>query len=94
MLKILVNSFKKEFDLKNSISYVYLYLSTYTDDFASLNKHYLISVYKTNINYILSRLIANSFEINKSFYISASSNFADLNKFISLLEKILLTKNI
>lgn len=43
MLKILVNSFKREFELKSSISYVYLYLNSYTADFSYSNKNYFWS---------------------------------------------------
>lgn len=92
MLKILINSFKREFELKNSISYVYLYLNSYTIDFSNSNKNYLIAVYKNSINQFLSKLLLNNFEINKHFYVSSSSGLSDLNKFISTLEKVLLNK--
>lgn len=92
MLKILINSFKREFELKNSISYVYLYLSSYTVDFSNLNKNYLISIYKNSISNFLSKLLFTNFEINKHFYVSASNDLSDLNKFIFTLEKVLLNK--
>lgn len=89
MLKILINSFKREFELKNSIAYVYLYLTNYTNDFSFINRNYLISVYKHNINYFLLRLTAYNFDLNKRFFFLSSSNkLAELNKFISNLEKI------
>lgn len=92
MLKILINSFKREFELKSSISYVYLYLSSYTTDFSSINKVYLISVYKNTMNQLLSKLLLSNFEVNKHFYISSSNDLSDLNKFIFSLEKVLLSK--
>lgn len=92
MLKILINSFKREFELKNSISYVYLYLTYYASDFANSNKIYLLSVYKNNISYLLSKLLVNNFDVNKQFYLSSRTDLADLNKFISTLEKVLLNK--
>ena len=92
MLKILVNSFKREFELKNSISYVYLYLNSYADDFSTSNKNYLIAVYKGSVNYFLSKLLLHNFEVNKNFYISNSSSLSDLNKFIFTLEKVLSSK--
>lgn len=92
MLKILVNSFKREFELKNSISYIYLYLNSYSHDFAFSNKNYILSVYKSSMNQFLSKLIQGNFEINKQFYISSSSDLSDLNKFIFTLEKVLSNK--
>lgn len=92
MLKILINSFKREFELKNSISYVYLYLNSYASDFSSINKNYLISVYKSTINQLLSKLLVGSFEINKHFYVASSNDLSDLNKFIFSLEKVLFNK--
>jgi len=92
MLKILINSFKREFELKSSISYVYLYLSSYTADFSSINKVYLVSVYKNTMNQLLSKLLLSNFEVNKHFYISSSNDLSDLNKFIFSLEKVLLNK--
>lgn len=92
MLKILINSFKREFELKNSISYVYLYLNSYALDFSTINKSYLLSVYKNTINQLLSKLLVGNFEINKHFYLASSSDLSDLNKFIFSLEKVLLNK--
>lgn len=92
MLKILINSFKREFELKNSISYVYLYLTSYTSDFSNSNKNYLLSVYKYSINQLLSKLLVGNFDINKQFYLSTGSDLSDLNKFISTLEKVLFNK--
>lgn len=92
MLKILINSFKREFELKNSISYVYLYLTYYASDFANSNKVYLLSVYKSNVSYLLSKLLVNNFDANKQFYLSSHTDLADLNKFISSLEKVLFNK--
>lgn len=92
MVKILVNSFKKEFEIKNSISYVYLYLNSYASDFSLSNKNYLLSLYKVGVNSILSRLLNSNFETNKNLYLSTSSDLADLNRFIFLLEKVLLSK--
>ncbi len=92
MLKILINSFKREFELKGSISYIYLYLNAYTADFSFSNKNYLISVYKNSMNNFLSKLVLNNFELNKHFYLSNSTDLSDLNKFISVLEKVLLNK--
>lgn len=89
MLKILINSFKREFEIKNSISYVYLYLNSYINDFSYSNRNYIISVYKSTMNQFLTKLIHGTFDLNKQFYISSSSNMSDLNKFISTLEKIL-----
>lgn len=89
MLKILVNSFKREFELKNSIAYVYLYLNNYTGDFSAINKSYLISIYRSNINFFLSKLTAYNFEINKQFFfLSPPNKLSELNKFISNLEKL------
>jgi hypothetical protein len=89
MLKILINSFKREFELKNSIAYVYLYLTNYTNDFSFINRNYLISVYKHNINYFLLKLTTYNFDLNKRFFfLSSSTKLAELNKFISNLEKI------
>jgi len=90
MLKILINSFKREFELKSSISYVYLYLSSYTNDFSYSNRNYIVSIYKSVMNQFLTKLVHNTFELNKQFYISSSNNLSDLNKFIFILEKILL----
>ena len=90
MLKILINSFKREFALKNSISYLYLYLNSYANDFSSINKNYLVSVYKNSINFFLSKLLVYSFESNRNFYILNSNNLSDLNKFVFILEKVLL----
>ena len=90
MLKILINSFKREFELKSSISYVYLYLSSYTNDFSYSNRDYIVSIYKSVMNQFLTKLVHNTFELNKQFYISSSNNLSDLNKFIFILEKILL----
>lgn len=90
MLKILINSFKREFELKSSISYVYLYLSSYTNDFSYSNRSYIVSIYKSVMNQFLTKLVHNTFELNKQFYISSSNNLSDLNKFIFILEKILL----
>jgi len=93
MLKILINSFKRELELKNSISYVYLYLASYTDDFSALNRAYLISIYKANIGYLLSKLVVSNFEVNKQLYLTSSiNNFAYLNKFTYTLEKLFLFK--
>ncbi len=92
MLKILINSFKREFELKNSISYVYLYLTYYSSSFASLNKVYLLSVYKSNIGYLLSKLIVSNFDVNKQLYLSSRTDLADLNKFVSTLERVLSSK--
>ena len=92
MLKILINSFKREFELKNSIAYVYLYLNSYALDFSVSNRNYLVASYKNTINFFLSKLLVYNFEINKNFYISNSSAFSDLNKFIFILEKVLLNK--
>lgn len=92
MLKILINSFKREFELKNSISYVYLYLNSYTADFSISNRTYLVSIYKSAVNQILSKLLAGGFEINKHFYLSSTKDLSDLNKFIFSLEKVLLNK--
>jgi hypothetical protein len=92
MLKILINSFKREFELKSSISYIYLYLNAYAADFSFSNKNYLISVYKSSMNNFLSKLVLNNFELNKHFYLSNSNNLSDLNKFISVLEKVLFNK--
>lgn len=94
MLKILINSFKREFELKNSISYVYLYLNVYTSDFSFSNKNYLISVYKNTINQLLSKLVSGNFEINKQFYLSSQNDLSDLNKFIFVLERVLLDKTL
>jgi hypothetical protein len=94
MLKILINSFKREFELKNSISYVYLYLNVYTSDFSFSNKNYLISVYKSTINQLLSKLVSGNFEINKQFYLSSQNDLSDLNKFIFVLERVLLDKTL
>ena len=92
MLKILINSFKREFELKNSISYVYLYLNSYALDFSSVNKSYLLATYKSTINQLLSKLLVGNFEVNKHFYLSSSSDLSDLNKFIFSLEKVLFNK--
>lgn len=92
MLKILINSFKREFELKNSISYVYLYLNSYANDFSTINRNYIVSVYKNTINHFIVKLIYSNFELNKQFYISSSSDLSDLNKFIFILEKVLLNK--
>lgn len=94
MLKILINSFKKEFELKSSISYVYIYLNSYTTDFSNLNKYYLTLIYKNNINRFLSKLALYNFELDRQFYLTSHSDLADLNKFISSLEKILFYKNL
>lgn len=89
MLKILINSFKRETGLKNSIAYVYLYLSNYTNEFSFINRNYLVSVYKSNVNYFLSKLVVYNFEFNRQFFLLSSSNkLAELNKFISNLEKL------
>ncbi len=94
MLKILVNSFKREFELKSSISYVYLYLNSYTADFSYSNKNYLTSIYKSTMNQFLTKLIHGTFDLNKQFYLSNSSDLSDLNKFISVLERVLLDKTL
>lgn len=94
MLKILINSFKRELELKSSIAYVYLYLSNYTNEFSFINKNYLIAIYKRNINYFLSKLITYNFELNKQFFLlSSPSKLAELNKFISNLEKIVFSSS-
>lgn len=94
MLKILINSFKREFELKTSISCVYLYLNSYTEDFSTLNKNFLVSIYKGNISYLLSKLVFHNFELNKKFYLTFPGNndLTDLNKFIVSLEKLFFSK--
>lgn len=95
MLKILINSFKREFYFKNSTSYAYLYLSSYTSEFSSSNRLHLINLYKSNINYLLIKLTLFSFELNKQFYFySNSSKMSEINNFIYLLNKIFETKSI
>lgn len=94
MLKILINSFKREFELKNSIAYVYLYLTNYTHDFSFINRNYLISIYKSNINFFLLKLTAYNFELNRQFFLLSSQNkLAELNKFISNLEKVIFSNH-
>lgn len=93
MLKILINSFKREFELKNSISYLYLYLQVYISDFSYVNSQYLTLMYKNSVNYFLMKVIFYNYDVKRQFYLLAESHMvSDLNKFILILERVLSTK--